>query len=190
MLRQLGQILSNLQGAPGGAHRRVWDELSPWLTHLASHAAQNWLPRLAAGNACQIPLMRDGRPAGNCPGKAIAACVICGQPVCLAHAFVDKFGEAVCYLCIVKATTTRPADPPPPASPKGPTSERIAWARKTLKLKRKATLEDARVSWRKLSGEHHPDRFPEAKKAEQEALFKEIQQAYEIMQQVFAAPPS
>jgi len=185
MLRQLGQILSNLQGAPGGVHRRVWEELSPWLGQLAGHAAKNWVPRLAAGNPCQIPLMQNGVAVGPCRGKAIAACLVCGRPVCLSHAFVDKYGEAVCYLCVASsAAGAAPAEPPVDAS--AAQEAAVAAARRLLRLKRSATLEEARAAWRKLSGKHHPDRFPEAKKAEQEAKFKEIQHAWDVLQVWYA----
>lgn len=186
MLRQLGMLLSSLQGAPGGVHRRVWEELTPWLGQLAGHAAQKWVPRLAAGNACQVPVVRQGHVVGPCRGNAIAACMVCRRPVCLGHAFVDQFGEAVCYPCAAAAAEAPPRPEAPPSDPAAAAAARVIWARRLLKLKKAATREDARGAWRKLSAKHHPDRFPADQKAAEEAKFKEIQNAWDVMQQWFA----
>lgn len=134
--------------------------------------------------------MQHGEVVGACKSNAIAGCMVCKRPVCLAHAFVDGFGEAVCYVCVTQAVTGAHADPAEQQSPPAPKRKaaptELVWARKVLRLRRNATLEDARQAHRRLSAKHHPDRFPEAEKKDAQRRFVDVQRAWELMQTWFS----
>jgi hypothetical protein len=189
LLEALGRIAISWQAAPTGVPGRIWDELRPWIAKLALHAAPKWLPRLSFGFPCHVATIVPDGPPIACVGAAVAACDVCAQPCCLDHARIDQYGDAICYVCIVRARHWHqqylqaqqrmpPRRPPPP-------EEEIRWARTQLGVKQGATWEEIRVAHRKQSAKHHPDkqRTPEAK-AKAEARFKEIQRALDVLDRV------
>ncbi len=52
---------------------------------------------------------------------------------------------------------------------------------KTLGVEKNASADEIKKAYRKLAMKYHPDRVPEAKKAEAEAKFKEISEAYAVL---------
>lgn len=50
-----------------------------------------------------------------------------------------------------------------------------------LGIPRDATTAEIRKAYRKLALAHHPDKVPEAQRAESEMKFKDISRAYEIL---------
>ena len=193
----LGKVALSFQAAPQGVPGIVWNEISPWLGRLAINAAPKWLPRLMARIPCGVPVVDRGQYVGPCPDGAVAACDVCGASCCLSHCRIDSYGDGICYPCIAEAIRRRqqvgPRPPhqhqaPPPVQPAGPSADDVAWAMKILKLKGKPTLEQIHTAHRKLSGEHHPDRFQgEREKAKAEAKFKDVQRAAEVLKQVASA---
>ena len=53
---------------------------------------------------------------------------------------------------------------------------------KILGVERKASVDDIRKAYRKLAMQHHPDKNPGDKKAEDK--FKEINEAYQVLSDV------
>jgi len=185
ILDTLGRIAVSFQSAPTGVSGRIWEELRPWLSKLALHAAPKWLPRLSFGFPCQVPIYQGGAPHGPCHRPAIAACDVCQQPCCLDHARIDQFGDAICYLCVAEAirsskrsTADRSGAPAPDADHEA----NMAWARKMIGVKAETPWLDVKSAHRKLSAKWHPDRHRgEKAQAKAEARFKEIQRAFEVL---------
>lgn len=190
LFETLGRVVLTFQSAPQGVPGRIWDELRPWFGRLAINAAPKWLPRLSFGFACQVP-RPDGSP---CPRPAIAACDVCQEPCCLDHARIDQYGDGICYLCCIEAIRRKQAEragqpyesppagqaPPGAAPPPSPAAE-LAWARKTLGVKKSAEWEEVRGAHRKMSAKWHPDRHPGPGYAAAEQKFKDVQRAFDLL---------
>lgn len=194
----LGQVASAFGAAPDSAHKRIWEEVAPWIKTLMVQAAPKWLPRLTIGVPCEV-----APPQRQCPRSAIAACDVCQKPCCLEHSRIDKHGDAICYACIATSIQRAKAEhmvngtqprqhqwwPPPgaqpPSPPPGPTKEELAAAWKTLKLKQGSKWEEVEASYKDLLRKHHPDRqrTPDAK-AKAEAKFKAVRAAYDLLKRV------
>lgn len=185
ILETLGRVVMTFQSAPQGVPGRIWDELRPWLARLALNAAPKWLPRLSFGFACSVP-QPNGAP---CLRPSVAACDVCQQPCCLDHARIDQYGDAICYLCCIEAIRRKAAEragQPPPGphqqAVRPPTPEKeLAWARKTLGVKKGADWEEIRAAHRKQSGKWHPDRHQGNAYAAAEQKFKDIQRAFDLL---------
>ena len=176
-LQRLGDAIGALQGVPGGAHRRVWAELGPWLRSLTMEAAPSWLQRLGAQQPCHVV---DYTARRACTRHAVALCSVCVRPTCLEHAFINRMGEAICYVCATAAMPNRAA--PPPIDPTRARQKELQWARQRLKVTASATLDEIRRAHRKLSGELHPDKFhTERERAQAEKRFKDVQRAYDLL---------
>lgn len=218
----LGKMFSGIAGGPDGTHIKVWNELKPWLATLGPSAARKWLPQIAAGTLCEVPVMRRGT-RHECDNFGIATCDVCHRPVCLEHGRIDQNGDAICYLCVAEAMQVlpplqrerarqegqqrrpgeqryrgRPEDqqqrphqqqPPPGQAPPKPRVDpkKIAWATEVLGLSPGATWDDVLKAHRNLSAKHHPDRHmrsSEKKRASEEARYKEVQVAYDVLKTV------
>lgn len=194
LLETLGRVVLTFQSAPQGMPGRIWDELRPWFGRLVVNAAPKWLPRLSFGFACSVP-----QPTGAaCPRPAIAACDVCQQPCCLDHARIDQYGDAICYRCCIEAIRRKQAERAgevPPGHGQGghahaghghgappPTPEKeLAWARKTLGVKKGADWEEVRAAHRRTSAKWHPDRHQGAGYAAAEQKFKDVQRAFDLL---------
>lgn len=151
---------------------------------LVGRASIKWVERLAAAEQCHV-LHRSVR----CTGLAIAHCVICKNPTCLRHAFVDGSGEAVCFACLrplvgsaAPQNGKRPPDPKPPA----PDADEVAAARKLLKVKASASWDEVRTAYRKLTARWHPDKVRDAPgKEKAEAKLKALNHAYEVLKREY-----
>lgn len=207
-LESLGSVFSGIAGAQDGVPMRVWNELKPWVSNLVPAATQRWLPRIAAGTICELPLMKGGKVTGQCDHFGVAECDVCHRPVCLEHSRIDQHAGAICYVCMVDALHAVPplqrerarqskasgAPPPPgpgarppPQQPKpGPSPQQVLAALKTLGLSQRATWAQVKAAHRKLSGQNHPDkaRTPRAKTVA-EARFTEVQLAFTLLKQIY-----
>jgi hypothetical protein len=156
----------------------VWDEIVRGMARFSEHASGRWSQVGAAGIRCTTHLRMPDGEVNACVAPAIAACMSCGQPVCLAHAFVNVTGEVCCGTCIhTKLLQGDPKQPPPPAPP--PQEDRGALRKKylrMLKLRGRVTAEDVNKAFRKLAAATHPDKHPEDR-AGAEARFKELGKA-------------
>lgn len=187
LLETLGRVVLTFQSAPQGVPGRIWDELRPWLGRLAVNAAPKWLPALSFKFPCAVPT-----PHGHaCPRASIAACDVCQQPCCLDHARIDQYGDAICYLCCIEAIRQHQAaraaahqaagaDTNHPRPAPLPEKE-LAWARKTLGVKKGAQWDTIRAAHRKQSAKWHPDRHAGAGYAAAEQKFKDVQRAFELL---------
>lgn len=209
----LGELLGSLFGGAAsgqdGTHLRMWNELKPWVASLSRAATNKWLPRIAAGIECEVPVMRRAVKTGDCENLAVASCIVCRRPVCMSHSHINQDGEPICYLCVADAMNVVPpyqrqrakaageesprprsyrrAPPPPPNDPPppragGPTPLQIVEAFQTLGLKPGVSWEQVRTTHRKLSALNHPDKKrTESGKRSAEARFKEVQAAFELL---------
>jgi hypothetical protein len=182
----LGSIASVLTGAPNDAHRRIWGELSPWLSSLMVHAAPKWLPTLAVGVTCET-----GPPPAACPRTAIAACDVCHRPCCLSHSRIDQNGDAICLHCVFVAIQAQRSSnaangvpprgrsrwhSPPPgageadAAAKAAAAAAVEGAFKVLGVRPGVPFATVKSAYRKLAAKLHPDKYPSASEAEKQKL--------------------
>jgi hypothetical protein len=209
----VGAMFSNLAGGPDGVHARVWNELKPWVTNLGPAASRKWIPRVASGDLCEVPVMRRGHKHADCDNIGLAICGVCKRPCCLQHAHIDQHADAICYLCVAdamqivpplqrerarqeRAAGTEPPPPrgqrpppgsaPPPKQKPGPTPEMIAAALAVLGLRRGAKWDAVKTAYKKLTFANHPDRAKGARaKAAAEARFHEVQQAFDLLKKIY-----
>ena len=203
----LGSLFGNVAGAQDGTHVRIWNELKPWLGNLAPAATRKWLPHIARGVECEVPLVSHGAfTRRSCEHLAVAACDVCHRPVCLHHARIDHQGDAICYICVADAMQAvpplqrarararggqKPQPPPgpaagrqhdPPVQKPPPTQEQKTWAYGVLGLKRSATWKQVQAAHRKLSAKHHPDKQQSAQPGQ---LYLDVQTALHILKQIY-----
>jgi hypothetical protein len=179
-LHRLGEVLGTLQAAPGPVHRRIWVELGPWLRALTVEAAPKWLGRLGAELPCHVVATEQHL---RCTRHAVALCMLCGRATCLEHSFIDRAGEAICYVCATAALHSRSVHNPPKVPQTGPSVRDIAWARRQLKVDEDATAAELHTAHRRQSAHWHPDRYrSEREKANAERRFKDVQRAFDILQ--------
>ncbi len=207
-------MFRGLAGAEDGVHIRVWSELKPWMGSLMPAATSKWLPRIAAGMLCEVPVVSRGRAVGECQRFGVAACGVCNRPCCLHHGFIDQHGDVICYLCVADAQQTLPPlqrerarragekqeppgtrsrereqkhqEPPPQGKPP-PTIAQIQAAYDVLGVKKSATWVQIESAYKRLLAANHPDkqRGPRATTAA-EARFKAIRSAYDLLKVVRA----
>lgn len=215
ILEKLGSMFSEIAGGPDGVHSRIWNELKPWMVNLGPAASRKWIPRVASGNLCEVPIMSRGRSMGECENIGLAVCVSCKKPCCLQHAHIDQHADAICYLCVADAVQVVPplqrersrqeraageAPPPPhgerpprggsppPGKKPGPSPEAVAAALAMLGLAKGAKWDAIKKAHRKLSAANHPDKASGARaKGVAEARFKEIQRAFDVLSQVYGS---
>ncbi len=197
----LGQMFGGLASADNGVHLRVWNELKPWVGKLVPSATSKWLPSIAGGVACEIPILRRGLES-DCPHHSVACCDVCHRPTCLNHGRIDALGDIICYQCVADATVLVPPArraraaqqpprerrqqqeqaPPPQQGKPPPTYGETMAAFGVLNLKPGAPMTAIKAAHRKLSAQYHPDKQrTSTKKAAAEARFKQVQQAYDVL---------
>lgn len=184
ILDALSKMAVSFQVAPPGVPKRIWDEMRPWLSRLAIHAAPKWLPRLSFGFPCHVPIYQHGKPVAGCSRAAIAVCDVCAQPCCLDHARIDQFGDGICYMCVAEAIRMRQTAGPreKPKIEEQADRQTLKWARKMVGVKADTPWEEVRAAHRRMSAKHHPDRVRgEKEKARAEEKFKEVQRAFEVL---------
>lgn len=214
LLDALSMATVSLQGAEPGVPSRVWQDLGPWLQRLTLNATRRWLPRMTASEPCQVPMYRAGEMIGDCTNFAVAQCDVCGAPCCLDHCRVDQYGDAICYLCCMGAVEARrkrqhhehthehhhhgsasegghaywgPKGAPAPETPEQQQAALRA-AYRMLGVSRSASDEELKAALRKQLAKWHPDRQKsEKRKLESEKRFKEIQDAYRLIEKSRAA---
>ena len=143
-----GALYNTIQnnGAPDfEAPRRVVQQLGEWGAHLSKHAAEQWGGSLLAGQPCVFE---------GCEQDAMGPCVVCGDPVCLAHSHVNYLAELVCDNCVDNAIAANPQ-----GGARRPHSDPVAEALAFFCVTRSASLEDIQAVYRRrMQTAGHPDR--------------------------------
>lgn len=173
-------------GGGGGLDRgrQALADIQPWVSRMVTQAVPRWLAEAAQTTQCAVPEMRRGAYVGPCVLSGVASCDVCGRSVCLNHARVDQFGDAICYLCVAEAvqrsgrTWTDARDRKPAPSP-----SEVAQACAVLEVDESADLDAIKTAHRKQSAKWHPDKHrTPAAKAKAEARFKAVQHAFDVLQ--------
>lgn len=175
-LEAIGRVAAGFQFAPSGAGGRVWEQLRPWIAQLTLSAVPRWLPRLVLGAPCHVAVMRDGATS-RCPSHAVGACVLCRQPTCLSHSFVNAAGDVACFVCISKQTQGATGAPPPDtgARPRRPTEEDVKQAARILGVRKNASWPRIQKAYREKVKTAHPDRGGSAEE------FHRVQRAFDLL---------
>lgn len=181
----IGQVLGRVaQSVTTG--NPVYDELVRGFARYSEHASAQWISVGLAGIRCKTHYRPpNAQHVEECKTPAIAACISCGEPCCINHAYVNVTGEVVCGTCIhTKLLGGKAAPHPHPgqqqAAPPPPTEDRVALRKqhmKTLGLRGRITEKVVNSAYRKRAAKWHPDRYPESEKAEAQRRFVELGQA-------------
>lgn len=169
----ISRLAVSFQMAPNGAHRRVWNELGPWLRTLAMQAGPKWLPRLSMGFPCHIVTMHP--TPTPCTNSAVAACWICKQPTCLGHSFCNVEGEIICYGCATKSAANHSGARHTQQDQEAQKREALRQARKVLEVGPKAAWKTIHRAYKRKVARAHPDQGGTTEE------FRRIQEAYELL---------
>lgn len=93
------EILGRIAGSMQKGGTEILGQLRPWVMRLVAEAAPKWLPMHAMGIRCSM----QNPDQQQCRDTALVTCLLCRHPICLAHAFVDSEGDAVCFGCVGQA---------------------------------------------------------------------------------------
>lgn len=174
----------------------TFEMLRLWSTDLLQNCVRVWPTQLAQRLPCEVD---------DCHHKAVSQCAICGEPTCLAHAFVQSTAKIVCSSCVEDARPTRPKKakkrlpreeppphprqaPPPPRPPPSwwdassaqPASDpRRVFAFTVMGLPESATQAEIGARYRELARQYHPDRNPGDPTAA--SRFDEVTKAYQVL---------
>jgi hypothetical protein len=167
------------------------------LRRYAEHALSQWSAISASGLRCAILTRNDNPmrgPAGQvaCTMPAAGPCIACGNLVCLRHALASADdGSLFCKACVQHHTGAGFADPEPgpgpgaaaDSEPEPPGTQEVLREQylDRLGLPPTATLADVKRQFKQLSRKFHPDvlrREPPARRAQLEARYKGMTQAY------------
>jgi hypothetical protein len=188
-------ILSQLFGR--AVHQVAQEQTDPltrmvmqWVADMQAHAMLRWRPVVESGMACSLRPKNPRTGAFElCRAPAIAACGICRRPVCLHHALIGQNADVLCNACLsdfVRIVQARGAVPPagsqPPEPPLSPIEQETQTRRKhlrTLGVKEPITWAIIHAAFRRKAARWHPDHAKPAKRAEAEAKFKQINEAYQ-----------
>lgn len=171
----ISRLAIGFQTAPEGTHRRVWSELAPWFRNLVVQAGPKWLPRMGMGLPCHIVAL-EGVPA-PCRNAAVAGCIICHQPTCLAHSFVNAAGETICYGCGARMAALVDDQRNQAERQRTERAAKLRHAREVLGVDAAATWKTIHAAYRRCAKAAHPDRGGTEEK------FKEVQEAYNLLKE-------
>ena len=195
IMDMVGDGIRELTSAPEGMPARIYQELSPWLMQLTRSGAGRWLPVLAQARPCNPP--PGPSPAANvCANHAIGACAACGRMVCIHHSMVDQHGGICCYGCVAeimhvkRASAAKPpgenvSDRQPPPPPPELIRVRVDRALEALGLRRGVKWLVVEARHKELMKKLHPDRKPPAERAQAEAAFKKVREAYQDLERFY-----
>ena len=127
------------------APRRVVQQLGEWGAHLSQNAAAQWGGSLLAGQPCVFE---------GCEQDAMGPCVVCGDPVCLAHSHVNYLAELVCDHCVDNAIAANPQ-----GGARRPHADPVAEALRVFCVTREASFDDINAIYRRrMQTAGHPDK--------------------------------
>lgn len=116
------------------APRRAADQLGQWAAHLSRSALESWGPYLLSGEICAF-----------CSENALSDCVVCNDPVCLAHSHASFRGELICDECVERAQG------------KSKKRTKTQQAFDYFHLSSTATMDEVTAIYRQRSKSAHPD---------------------------------
>lgn len=147
-------------------------ELRGWLGDLGRNALARFGVHMLTGDLCTCP---------RCHGRAVAKCVLCGQPTCLSHGFVNHDAELICDPCVQAAEVPRAKRRKPKKQPNAFQREQ---ARQRNRVRENGRREEARPHFRPSRGPaYDPERIaalldlglpPAATPADVHARFREL----------------
>ncbi len=160
-----------------------------WVADVQGHILRRWRVVIVRGAVCSLrprsPFTGRFEPCG---APAIGVCGCCGQPVCLGHSLIGQTADILCTACLsdyvrvvaMRGGASRPEPVARPVNGADVVDEQILRKRylRTLGLKEPTSWEEIREAFRKKALRWHPDRAKPGKRAEAEAKFKTINEAY------------
>lgn len=151
------------------------------------HALMRWVATSQVGLGCRLVLVQGGMRHA-CPHPAAGACIACGHPVCLDHAFASpQDGNLICRACVQRVgPAAAGAQPPPSAAPPAADDPERLRALAQLDLRPGATPAEIKRRFRELSKDYHPDTLrglPEEEREAREARYRQITAAYTYLTQ-------
>lgn len=188
-----------------GIPSEIWGQLRPWLARFG----KNTVGRSKVGAQAHCDHITRG--GGECEHLALLECRICGDGVCLRHAYVGADARCICVACAADFASAareedRPSEPkakskkkkkkkrkgkkrgwngPREAAPPPADDDEIDQAYRTFGLPIGAPIEHVKSRFRELSLLNHPDRFPDpVEKAQQERVFKKLSSAYAVLERL------
>lgn len=152
---------------------------------IQEHLFGRWAAAQQTRLRCAVAF-RDFRTGAivGCSTPMSAACMVCGQPVCLDHAAVlVEQGDLCCFGCIELAKQARGAVPAEATTVEDEAERKLRQRYlRLLKLTGEPDEEEIRVAYKREAAKWHPDRHQgAAKKKKAEARFKEIGQARDYL---------
>ena len=162
------------------APKRMANQVGQWVAHLSRNAALHWAPNLADPDICAF-----------CEEDAIADCMACGDPSCIAHAHISHRAELICDECVGKLMEARAKKPRrkrrenPAKSPRQQVPPEVLQALAMLGIAPEATWEEINTAYREAVRVNHPDRFQGLQKAQAEIRLKAINGAFATLKAYF-----
>ncbi len=163
-----------------------------WVADMQRNVLRRWKPIVASGMRCALR-PRDERTGQfeQCAEPAIGACGLCRQPVCLRHSMIGQQADIVCTACLsdyVRMLRERDGgfrdhrtvygqSAPPTVAPDEAVLRKNHL--RTLGLKEPTDWAEIHAAFRKKAARMHPDRAKPGRRAEAEAKFKALNEAYQ-----------
>lgn len=173
------------RGRPGPSNGDGRLDFSALIGQFVRHAGA-WAAVSASGIKCTIEKRLPDGSSASCQGGAIAACVVCHQPVCFNHSMIGPAdGNVICFGCVGRLqneTNQRQSAggnyTQSPFSQSQPEDKRKKYLG-ILGLNDPVSNEEIKSAFRMLAKKYHPDKHKaaNAKKAA-EKKFKLINEAF------------
>jgi hypothetical protein len=171
------------KGFDSKAPSRVSKHLYSWFRELSKNAAIHWTPKIIDVEECSF-----------CESDAVANCIICNSPCCLAHGAVKHNAEIICDECIDKALNNKrskkkkkgPAFEDPwsgwGSSSKQKEPSRRDMAIEFFDLDQDFTKAELEKKYKATLKKYHPDKYRSEKGKERaEAKFKKAREYYDLL---------
>lgn len=155
-----------------GPQKRAVQQVTEFFSHFSRNAVERFAPLLMQPRRCSMQ---------GCSSEAVAECMGCGLPSCMAHLHVSHRAEGICDQCVrdlleLKGTAARPA------AGRQPDATEVARALRTLGLRRGASWSEVQRAHRLAAAENHPDRArTAARRKASEEKSKRINAAFEVL---------
>jgi hypothetical protein len=161
-----------------------------WVADMQAHVLLRWRPVVESGIGCSLRPKNPRTGAFEvCHAPAIGACGFCRRPVCLHHALIGQNADLVCSACLsdyMRIVQERGGAPAgvgsAPEPPRSPAEQEMLDRRRYLKalgLREPVSWAIIHSAFRKKAARYHPDHAKPGKRAEAEAKFKQINEAYQ-----------